>query len=318
MTKTPFISICIPAFQRVAYLRRLLESILIQSYLDYEVIITDDSPDETVKQLVEQYAASLPIHYSKNEPAAGTPGNWNIALQKANGKWIKLMHDDDWFALPSSLQQFADAATHTTSSFLFSACNNIYAPIGKEVHEFLTGWRKDMLEENTLNLFFLNVIGHPSTVMHRKDDSLLYDVQYKWVVDIDFYIRYLQKHSGYVYIPEMLVNIGIDDTQVSYALYKNPLVEVPEYFSMLAKFPPGLLLQHEYVFHCVWNLVKRFRLDNMNRIKELGYDGPLPDHLRSIMDFQRHIPRIIIKQTHWSAALMKRCFRKIKAQGLNK
>ncbi len=317
MPETPFISICIPAFQRVTYLQRLLASLAQQSYSNYEVIITDDSPDNSVKELVQQFAASLPINYSKNDPAAGTPGNWNIAMQKAKGDWIKLMHDDDWFALPSSLQKFATAAGGSTCDFIFSASNNVYSS-GKEVNEFLTGWRKDMLEENTLNLFFLNVIGHPSTVMHRKDDGILYDSQYKWVVDIDFYIRYLQQHNGYVYLPEMLINIGTDDTQLSHSMYKNPLVEVPEYFSMLAKFPSGLLMNHEYVFHCVWNLVKRFKISSIKMIADYGYNGPLPDHLQSIIDYQKPIPRIIIKQTNWSKMLMKKCYRKIKAQGLNK
>lgn len=311
----PFISICIPAYKRVTYLQRLLQSIVNQTYADYEVIITDDSPDDTVKELVESFSGSILITYLKNIPAAGTPGNWNIAMQKANGEWIKLMHDDDWFVLPTSLQKFADAAANTKNSFIFSACNNIYSSTGRAVNEFLTGWKKEMLEDSTLNLFYQNVIGHPSTVMHRKDDQVIYDTQFKWVVDIDFYVRYLQKHKGYIYIPEMLINIGTDDSQVSHSLYKNPAVEIPEYFSMLAKFPSNLLLQHEYVFHCVWNLVKRFSIQSKKMIEDLGYSGPLPDHVQDIIDYQKPIPRIIIKQTNWSKIFMKRCFRKIKSLG---
>ncbi len=311
----PFISICIPAYKRVNYLQRLLQSIVTQTYVDYEIIITDDSHDDKVKDLVESFSGSISINYFKNLPAAGTPDNWNIAMQKAKGEWIKLMHDDDWFALPTSLQKFADAAANTKNSFIFSACNNIYALTGRQVNEYLTRWKKEMLEDSTLNLFYLNVIGHPSTAMHRRDDDLIYDTQYKWVVDIDFYVRYLQKHKGYIYIPEILINIGTDDTQVSHALYKNPAVEIPEYLSMLAKFPPGLLMQHEYVFHCVWNLIKRFRIKNIKMIRDFGYDGRLPDHIQDIIDYQKPIPRIIIKQTNWSKLFMKRFFKKLNNQG---
>jgi glycosyltransferase involved in cell wall biosynthesis len=313
----PFISICIPAFKRVASLRRLLQSVAGQSYKNYEVIISDDSPDQSVRALVEDMAPFLTVYYSKNNPAAGTPANWNLALQKAQGGWIKLMHDDDWFASPHALQKFADAACSNAADFIFSACNNIYAS-GREVNEFLAGWKKDMLEENFLNLLYSNVIGHPSTVMHRRDNSILYDTRFKWVVDIDFYIRYLQKHNGYAYIPEMLVNIGTGDTQVSHDLYKNPKVEVPEYLALLAKFPPGILMEHEYVFHSVWNLVKRFRIRNAMMIEDLGYQGQVPDHLQEIMDYQRPYPYLIIKQSNWSRFLMKRCFKKIKAQGLKR
>lgn len=308
---TPFISICIPAYKKTVGLQRLLQSIQQQNYTNYEIIVSDDSPDESVKHVVEDFSGNLQIRYIKNHTAAGTPGNWNIAIAEAKGEWIKLMHDDDWFANVDSLKKFADMAANTTYSFIFSACNNIYSS-GKEVNEFLTGWRKDLLENNCLNLFYQNVIGHPSTVMHRKDDLLKYNTQYKWVVDIDFYIRYLQKYKTYGYIPEMLVNIGTDDQQVSFSLYKNPRVEVPEYLTMLSSYPTDLLLKHEYVFHCVWNLVKRFRITNLKMIEYLGYKGALPDKLQEIIDYQRPIPRIIIKQTNWSKWFMKKCFKKLR------
>lgn len=314
----PFISICIPTYKKVQGLERLLQSVASQTYTSYEIIITDDSPDDSAADLVKKFAATLPVQYFKNNPAAGTPGNWNIAIQKASGEWIKLMHDDDWFASPTALEKFAAAAERSRYNFVFSACNNIYTSTGKEVHEYLTGWRKDLLEDNTLNLFYENVIGHPSTVMHRRDVALQYDTQFKWVVDKDFYIRYLQKHPGFIYIPEMLINIGTDETQVSFSLYKNPAVEVPEYLTMLAKYPGNLLVQHEYVFHCVWNLLKRFRIKDIKMIEALGYTGQLPDHLQLIINYQKLIPRLVIKQTKWSKIFMKRCYKKIKDQGLYK
>jgi len=105
----PLISICIPAYKRVAYLQRLLESIAAQTFSGFEIILTDDSPDDSVANLIKNYS-SLNIKYFKNEAALGTPANWNCGIAKASGEWIKLMHDDDWFASPHSLQQFADAA----------------------------------------------------------------------------------------------------------------------------------------------------------------------------------------------------------------
>src|SRR5205814_5816340 len=102
----PVIYICIPAYKRVRYLKRLLESIVIQTYRDFEVIITDDSDDDSVGKLVEEYTLKLPVVYHKNQKPFGTPANWNFAISKANGKWIKLMHDDDWFANEKALDIF--------------------------------------------------------------------------------------------------------------------------------------------------------------------------------------------------------------------
>ena len=91
---TPFISICIPAYKRVGYLKRLLDSITIQSYKSFEIIVSDDSDDESVYQLLQTFAGKLDIQYFKNHPPLGTPANWNFAISKARGEWIKLIHDD--------------------------------------------------------------------------------------------------------------------------------------------------------------------------------------------------------------------------------
>src|SRR2546421_11807457 len=106
----PFISICIPAYKRPHYLQRLLDSIAIQSFKDYEVIISDDSGDDnSVRDLVQKYDSVFALSYHRNTPSLGTPANWNNAIEKANGAWIKLMHDDDWFSSPTSLEEFANA-----------------------------------------------------------------------------------------------------------------------------------------------------------------------------------------------------------------
>lgn len=311
----PFISICIPTYKNVEYLQRLLQSITIQTFKDFEVIITDDSPDDHAEQWLNK-SQNLLVTYYKNQPAHGLPGNWNAAIQKAKGEWIKIMHDDDWFANESSLEQFANVAKNARCDFIFSACNNIHMPPGKEVHELLKGWRKEMLEEDILNLFYHNVIGHPSTVMHRKDETILYDEQFKWVVDIDFYIRYMQSHPGFVYIPEMLVNIGIDESQISHKYYKNPTVEIPEYFTMLNKYPVKIT-DNKYVFHAFWLLIRKFKIKNIEDIRTAGYSGDIPDKILSIVEYQKKIPRIILKQTPFSNYFMQKCFTKIH-QGLYK
>ncbi|HEY4935407.1 MAG TPA: glycosyltransferase, partial [Puia sp.] len=63
MGEAPFISICIPAYQRSGYLRRLLDSIEIQTFHRFEVIITDDSPGSELQDLVENHPLHPMIRY---------------------------------------------------------------------------------------------------------------------------------------------------------------------------------------------------------------------------------------------------------------
>ena len=303
----PFISICIPTYKNVEYLQRLLQSVTIQTFKDFEIVITDNSPDNSVEQLVKDLEQQLSIRYYKNDPPTNMGENFNKVILQATGQWIKIMHDDDWFATPASLQKFADIAKVTSKEFIFSACKNIYSPSGKEVDELLSSYKKEMLEEDPLHLFYSNVIGHPSTVMHKKDDGVLYDPQFSWVVDVDFYIRYLTMHPGFEYIPDMLINIGIDENQASNKYYKNPKVEIPEYFKMLDKYAVKLT-ENKYVFHAFWLLVRKFKLKNILEINATGYSGPIPDDILSIIECQKKIPRIILKQTPFSNYFMKKCF----------
>ena len=124
----PFISICIPTYKRVKDLIRLLDSILIQNYSNFEVIISDDSDDDLVGNLVREYQRKLPISYFKSEIPLGTPSNWNFAISKAKGQWIKLVHDEDWFSNEGSLAAFAEAAQKNDNCFIFSSFTNVYFP----------------------------------------------------------------------------------------------------------------------------------------------------------------------------------------------
>src|SRR5688572_26907459 len=97
MDIVPFISVCIPTYKNPAYVVRLLNSVTIQTYTDFEVVITDNSPDNAVELVVEQFKNRFPIRYQRNVPAVNMGENFNKGLQNARGRWIKMMHDDDWF-----------------------------------------------------------------------------------------------------------------------------------------------------------------------------------------------------------------------------
>ena len=81
----PLISICIPAYNRTTYLKRLFESIADQLFKDFEVIVSDDSPSDSVKDLCAAYSNKFTLRYFKNQPSLGTPANWNNAIEKAIG-----------------------------------------------------------------------------------------------------------------------------------------------------------------------------------------------------------------------------------------
>jgi glycosyltransferase involved in cell wall biosynthesis len=88
----PTVSVCIPAFRRPAELRNALESVLIQSFTDFEVVVGDDSGDlEDVVRSVNDRR----IRYLMNERRLGMVGNWTHTLDAATGRYRMLLMDDD-------------------------------------------------------------------------------------------------------------------------------------------------------------------------------------------------------------------------------
>ena len=90
----PKVSVIIPTYNNVESLKRTLNSVLVQDFEDYEVIITDDSDNESLQKFLLNYP--LPkIKYFKNSKKLGSPENWNEGLRIACGEYIKIMHHDD-------------------------------------------------------------------------------------------------------------------------------------------------------------------------------------------------------------------------------
>ena len=298
-----FISICIPAYKRTAFVKRVLESIAIQTFRDFEVIISDDSPGEEVRKITESFSEHLsPIIYFKNPQPLGTPANWNKAISLSRGKWIKIMHDDDWFSGPDSLSRFADAAKRESAAMLFSSYFDVFLSTGKQKRVVPPAFRFRMLKKEPAILISKNIIGPPSVVMHRNDGKHFYDTGLKWLVDIDMYVRRL-KEEKIVYLPEPLVKVGIGDDQVSAHVHGSPEIEVPEHFHFLAKNGENKL-KNVLVFDAWWRFIRNFRLFSEATVQHYGYAGKIPRVISRMISFQRRLPLGLLRTGVFSKCFM--------------
>ncbi len=302
MSNFPVISICIPAYKRTEFLQRLLDSIAIQSFRDFEVIVTDDSSDNSVALLLQKYEGGFKIKYQKNAVAVGSPENWNAAMRLATGKWIKIMHDDDWFAHESSLQKFVDATKNNPNTdFFFAAYCNFYSSSKEQKKVLLNSIHQSLLKK-PVTLFSTNFIGPPSVVLHRNDGKYWYDKNLKWVVDIDFYMLYLA-HTKPVYIPDVLINVGIHEEQVTQSSFRIRAVEIPENFYLLKKIGFAKL-RNLYVYDAFWRLMRNLNISNLADIRSAGYTEEIPGAINSMLHLQNKIPNKLLKFGALSKTLM--------------
>jgi glycosyltransferase involved in cell wall biosynthesis len=295
------ISICVPAYKRVHYLKRLLDSISSQTYKNYEVIITDDSDDNSVSELMGQYSVTLPIVYHKNSPALGTPRNWMAGIALASGDWIKIIHDDDWLSTDDALNQFTSAANEKTK-FIFCGYNAFYEETGKYVNKTITQTEFSKLADNPFLLFAENKLGPPSVLMFHNSIKEYYDPNLKWFVDIEYYMRVLDADSS-VYIDKALINMSYNDTQVTNYCFRNPDVEIPEAFYLL-KRQRGALLKNIMVYDAWWRFIRNLEIRDEKKIVQHDSTAEIPPFIKSIIGIQKRIPVAILQKGVFSKIFM--------------
>jgi glycosyltransferase involved in cell wall biosynthesis len=97
----PLVSICIPAYARPVELREAILSVTSQSVRDLELLVGDDSGD--LAEVVASVGDSRVVHV-RNEPRLGMAQNWNALLDRARGRYVGLLMDDDRL-LPGFLEE---------------------------------------------------------------------------------------------------------------------------------------------------------------------------------------------------------------------
>lgn len=287
------ISICIPAYKRIEYLVRLLDSIHLQDYRDFEVIVTDDSPDDSVEQICKRYTNKFRLLYFKNKTTLGTPENWNEGVRRANGDWIKIMHDDDFFIAYNSLRSFAEQTKNNDCDFVFSSFYNVVEDTNRRSLIKLSALRNFYLKNDPVTLISKNCIGPPSVTLYRKKKLFNYDNRMKWLVDLDFYIQYL-KHATFNYIDKPLIGIGVHAHQVTNVSSLNPSVEIPEHLLLLEKC--GLTsMRNLLFFDAYWRLLRNLNIYDLTIFSAHAKGYKVPDVVISMLKFQHAIPRYFIQ-----------------------
>ena len=311
MQHQPFISICIPAYKRIVDLKKLLESINKQSFKNFEVIVTDDSPTDTVKDFLESYQHNFTLHYYKNYIPLGTPENWNEGIRKANGTWVKLMHDDDYFANANSLALFVAAIDKHPSSDVFY-CAFMFEDVAKSLQLIVrcNWWDRWFLSLSSYHLLKRNYFGNPSCVIIKNTVPFLYDDRFKYIVDFAYYMELLLHKVVCSYIDEVLIHVGQNEGQVTHYTYKNKSVQMYENHILFEKIGVKAL-RNILAFDYYWRIYRNFNIQSLEDIKPY-YNGNVNKNLLKIIAFQRTIPASILKVGIFSKILMMICFCKIK------
>lgn len=90
-----YFSICIPAYNRAHTIARTLDSLVRQSFKDFEVVVVDDGSKDNTKEVVNQYIGKLNLRYIKKENG-GKHTALNKGIEEAAGLFFLILDSDDW------------------------------------------------------------------------------------------------------------------------------------------------------------------------------------------------------------------------------
>ena len=98
------VSIIMPSYNTADYIVESIQSVLEQSYTDWELIVVDDCSTDNTDEVIKPYLTDGRIKYYKNEKNSGAAVSRNHALREAKGKWIDFLDSDDLW-MPDKLEK---------------------------------------------------------------------------------------------------------------------------------------------------------------------------------------------------------------------
>ena len=92
----PKVSVCIPTFNAANFIAKTINSILVSSYQQMEIIVSDDASQDDTCGIIENFNDPR-IKIYRNSQTLGPVPNWNCALRKASGEYVGLLNHDDLY-----------------------------------------------------------------------------------------------------------------------------------------------------------------------------------------------------------------------------
>jgi len=229
------VSVCLPIYNGALYLRDAIHSILNQTVIPQEIIVSDsgssDGSENIVREEARRAQAKLIILPTKTP---GMVANWNSAIRAASGKYIKFLFQDDLLHSNCLEEMVKVAESDKRIGLVFSPRELLVEPSAE--NDPLTKWLQKyqnlsaafgnlktnqpgslLLRSSELLQQPLNKIGEPTAVLVRTDlfgNVGLFNENMRQLVDMEMWVRLMAtSHVGY--IPRALSSVRVHARQAS-------------------------------------------------------------------------------------------------------
>lgn len=211
--ETPKISVLMPVYNAEAYLQESIESILDQTFTDFEFIIIDGCSTDKSYEIIKQYETKdcriVAIRTCENLKLIET---LNLGIKIAKGKYIARMDADD-ISLSNRLRKQFDYMESNHGIGISGGTMQIVDKKGAVI-----GQRRYHLKDEEIrkNIFRYSPFSHPLIIIRRSvlDKAGFYDPKYNDAEDYELYFR-IGRHSKFGNLADILIKYRVHEKSVT-------------------------------------------------------------------------------------------------------
>jgi glycosyltransferase involved in cell wall biosynthesis len=217
----PFFSIVIPTFNSGDKLTKTLESVLGQTFSDFEILVMDDGSNDNTKDLITQYSDSrIKYDWQPNSGGPATPRNRGI--KASTGKWIAFLDSDDlWYSQKLELV-FKVISKKSIDVVCHNELLNINGVIDEKTLEY-GPYNKSFYK----NLLIKGNCLSTSAVVVKKDFILNNDISFNQepdhviIEDYDFWLHLAHHDAKFEFLNDVLGEYVIENHNISHNVQKS-------------------------------------------------------------------------------------------------
>ncbi|WP_069385656.1 glycosyltransferase family 2 protein [Cellulosimicrobium cellulans] len=240
----PRVSVVVPAYNNAAYIEKTIDSILAQTFEDFELVVSDHSSTDGTWDVLQRYRDEPRTRLVRTEAGGGARRNWNRVSQLARGELVKLVCGDDLLA-PTCLERQVRAFDEGGSDVVLVASQrDIVDARGKPFIRARGLARLDGVVDGKRALRETvraggNIFGEPACVLMRRDalERAGWWQDLRYFIDAGSYAHVLVQ-GDMVAVRESLAAFRVSASQWSVRLARQQAQEAAEFHRLAQGMAP--------------------------------------------------------------------------------
>ena len=213
--KAPLVSVVMCVFNGGPWTRDAIESIIQQSYSNWEFIIINDGSSDETERILSTYISDPKFRITSNSEQKGLTKNLNIGIQLANGEFIARMDADD-ICLPERFAKQVDYLLNHPDVSVISAFVNLVDKDGKVKGDWKDDRQANKWPKIKKMLPWKNCIAHPIVMMRKSIfEKYQYNETQRSSQDWDLWLQLAADNVVIEKIHEPLLNYRVHDQSIT-------------------------------------------------------------------------------------------------------